>query len=64
MRIVKSIALAGKDLPTRTDDQWEQVGSHQIHLKSSFVNMKRSSLPGQRLSRSFGSSKNSKNEEM
>lgn len=24
-RIVKSIALAGKDLPAMTDDQWEQV---------------------------------------
>lgn len=27
MRIVKSIALAGKDLPAMTDDQWEQVAS-------------------------------------
>jgi len=31
-RIVKSIALAGKDLPTMTDDQWEQVTNSFIPL--------------------------------
>src|SRR5579859_5747051 len=52
-RIVKTIALAGKDLPEMTDAQWDQVClSHPAYV--SCASTKRLFLRGPRLNRNCG----------